>query len=535
MSYCENCGTELPAGARFCEECGVQVDSYNESVVSGPTKENNGCHDYRSSFIGNWRDKWANAAHTAGDNELGIILTDVNALATQLSCSTTDLSEIIGSYIASAANRGVNYHLLDLGCNGISDIDGKNVQATVNLLKTIVSIARPKYLLILGNEEIVNVTCWENQCADSDDKVIADLPYATLDTNSPWEGQCYDFSQVLRVGRIPSYTGECLSQFAAYFRNAQVGINSVNKIVSYGLSALVWEPASASQYNKIGDGKINTSPNVTLNNISSTIPQNANILFFNLHGSDQTEFWYGQKDTSYPEAFSPEAIKTLNGPYFLGVEACYGARYVGGLTPEDSIVLMAMENGCLALLGSSKIAYGPCTPPGTCADIIIGTFLKALCDGESAGDAYCEGMKNLMNSETPDDSTIKSLAEFSLYGDPSARTRKCITKPILSKSLTESSKEIYVPMPDIRQAVTTKLVDANNKAVIAFCNNSSKFKANHNFNIEDFLKDVEPKYYQVGQRNLYQAIYNKVVGEHKATIKVYFDEYGNVTKELFSK
>lgn len=134
MSYCENCGTELPAGARFCEECGVQVDSYNESVVSGPTKENNGCHDYRSSFIGNWRDKWANAAHAAGGNELGIILTDVNALATQLSCSTTDLSEIIGSYIASAANRGVNYHLLDLGSNGISDIDGKNVQATVNLL-----------------------------------------------------------------------------------------------------------------------------------------------------------------------------------------------------------------------------------------------------------------------------------------------------------------------------------------------------------------------------------------------------------------
>ena len=92
-----------------------------------------------------------------------------------------------------------------------------------------------------------------------------------------------------------------------------------------------------------------------------------------------------------------------------------------------------------------------------------------------------------------------------------------------------------MPMPDIRQAVTTKLVDASNKAVVAFCNNSSKFKANHNFNIEDFLKDVEPKYYQVGQRNLYQAIYNKVVGEHKATIKVYFDEYGNVTKELFSK
>lgn len=535
MPYCENCGAELSAGARFCEECGAEVDSYNESMCSRPSKNSNDNQTICSTFIGDWKEKWANAAQDAQSGELGIIMTDVGALATQLSCSATDLCETIDDYARSAAERGVHYHLLDLGCNGISGIDGKNVQATVNLLKTIVSIARPKYLLILGNEEIVNVTCWENQCADSDEDVSADLPYATLDMTSPWEGLRYDFSQVLRVGRIPSYSGERLSQFAAYFRNAQVGINSVNKIVSYGLSALVWEPASAVQYNKIGYGKINTSPNVTLDNVKTTLPQDANILFFNLHGSNQTEFWYGQKDTSYPEAFSPETIKTLNGPYFLGVEACYGARYVGGLTPEDSIVLMAMENGCLALLGSSKIAYGPCTPPGTCADIIIGTFLKALCDGESAGDAYCEGMKNLMNSETPDDSTIKTLAEFSLYGDPSARTRKCITKSILSKSLTESSKEIYVPMPDIRQAVTTKLVDASNKAVVAFCNNSSKFKANHNFNIEVFLKDVEPKYYQVGQRNLYQAIYNKVVGEHKATIKVYFDEYGNVTKELFSK
>lgn len=535
MPYCENCGAELSAGARFCEECGAEVDSYKESINFCLSKNGNGNQAFQSAFIGDWKEKWADAVQDAKSGEPGIIMTDVGALATQLSCSATDLCETIDDYARSAAERGVYYHLLDLGNNGVSNINGRDVSTTIRLIKTIVSVARPKYLFILGNEEIVNVTYWENQCRDSDEEVSGDLPYATLDTTSPWEGLRFDFLQVLRVGRIPSYSGESLPQFAAYFRNAKVGINSINKIVSYGLSALVWESASASQYNKIGGGKINTSPNVTLNNVSATIPQNTNILFFNLHGSDQTEYWYGQKDMNYPEAFSPETIKTLNGPYFLGVEACYGARYVGGLTPEDSIVLSAMANGCLALLGSSKIAYGPCTPPGTCADVIIGTFLKALCDGESAGDAYCEGMKCLMNSETPDDSTIKTLAEFSLYGDPSARTKKCITKSVLAKSLAETSKEIYVPMPDIRRSVTTKLVDTSNKAVAAFRNNSSKFKANANFNMDDFLKDVEPKYYKVGQDNLYQAVYNKVVGLHKATIKVYFDEYGNVTKELFSK
>ena len=204
MPYCENCGAELSAGARFCEECGAEVDSYNESMCSRPSKNSNDNQTICSTFIGDWKEKWANAAQDAQSGELGIIMTDVGALATQLSCSATDLCETIDDYARSAAERGVHYHLLDLGCNGISGIDGKNVQATVNLLKTIVSIARPKYLLILGNEEIVNVTCWENQCRDSDEDVSADLPYATLDMTSPWEGLRYDFSQVLRVGRIPS-------------------------------------------------------------------------------------------------------------------------------------------------------------------------------------------------------------------------------------------------------------------------------------------------------------------------------------------
>ena len=535
LPYCENCGAELSAGARFCEECGAEIDSNNEPVATNILKDGNDNLDYSSTFIGDWREKWTKAAQATNNDELGIILTDIKALATQLSCSNTDLSAAISSYTISAKERGVHYHLLDLGNNGISNIDGKNVQAMVNLLKTIVSFARPKYLLILGNEEIVNVNYWENKCADHDDEVAADLPYATLNTTSPWEGQKYDFSQVLRVGRIPSYRGERLAQFAIYFKNALAGINSINRIVPYGLSALVWEAASAAQYNRIACSKIDTSPSVTLENIKGTLPQDANILYFNLHGSDQTKFWYGQEGFSYPETFSPETIKSLKGPYFLGVEACYGARYTDGLTADDSIVLSAMQNGCLALLGSSKIAYGPCVPPANCADIVIGTFLKKICDGESAGDAYCEALTELMNSETPDDSTIKTLAEFSLYGDPSARTRKNIAKSILSKAIAGASKGIHVPMPNIRRTVNAKLVDADCKAVLAYRNNPAKFVANRNFNIADYLQDVEPKYYQVGQSNLYQAVYNKMIGLHKATIKVYFDENGNVKKELFSK
>ena len=122
MPYCENCGAELSAGARFCEECGAEVDSYNEAMICWVCNSGNGSQTICSTFIGDWKEKWANAAQDAKGGELGIIMTDVGALATQLSCSATDLCETIDDYARSAAERGVYYHLLDLDNNGISNI-----------------------------------------------------------------------------------------------------------------------------------------------------------------------------------------------------------------------------------------------------------------------------------------------------------------------------------------------------------------------------------------------------------------------------
>ena len=296
---------------------------------------------------------------------------------------------------------------------------------------------------------------WENECKDSDEQVLADLPYVTLDTNSPWNGQQYNFSQVLHTGRLPSFSGETLSEFVKYFETAST-YTSAPKTEPFGLSALVWQAASNAQYKEISKETTKTSPDITLETVKQVIPENANILYFNLHGRDKAKYWYGQKDCNYPEAFSPEAIAHVKGPYFLGVEACYGARYTQGLTANDSIVLTAMQNGCLALLGSSKIAYGPCVPPGTCADIIVGTFLKRSQEGLSAGDAYCAALSTLMSGECPNDTTIKTLAEFSLYGDPSIRLINSNQK----KSLSSFSKvyHISVPMPDVRRAVKNVLV-----------------------------------------------------------------------------
>lgn len=535
MPYCENCGNKLPEDACFCEECGARVSPAIKPLGGfSRGSESSSVEDSLSTFVGNWQSQWLQASLSVGSCELGIIMTDVSALANQLSCSPALLKNEIADYIGNAKTRGVHYHLLDIGDSGVHPVKSNDAFAIVDLLKQITNIACPKYLFILGNEEIVNVMSWKNECADSDELVLADLPYVTLDTNSPWNGQRYDFSQVLRTGRLPSYPGESLGEFVKYFATVS---NYAPKLdtETFGLSALVWKNASNAQYREISQSDVNTSPNITLNNVNQVMSQNANLLYFNLHGSEQTKYWYGQQESSYPETFSPEVVKLIKMPYFIGVEACYGARYTQGLTPGDSIVLSAMQNGCLALLGSSKIAYGPCVPPGTCADVIIGTFLKRSQEGTSAGDAYCAALSTLMSGKNLNDSTIKTLAEFSLYGDPSIRLTNSSQKKCIS-----SFNKIYhisIPMPDVRRAVKNVLIKQDCNAVKAFLPKLHQFQLDSKmvFDISAYLECVEPKYYKVGVGDLHQAIYEKTYGNRKSILKVYFDGQGNVKEHLLSK
>ncbi|SOD14157.1 zinc-ribbon domain-containing protein [Fibrobacter sp. UWB16] len=536
MPYCENCGHKLSDGANFCEECGAKVSlDLNPLDENSRDKESSFAEGSISTFLSNWQLQWLKASMSSGSSELGIIMTDVSALANQLSCSSSQLKSDIADYISKAKARNVHYHLLDIGNNGICSAKSNDVWTIVELLKQITSVACPKYLFILGNEEIINVMSWENECKDSDENVLADLPYVTLDTNSPWNGQQYDFSQVLRTGRLPSYLGESLDEFVKYFATSS-NYAPESKTKPFGLSAFVWQKASEAQYEKISQDEIEISPNITLVNVSQVIPQNVNLFYFNLHGSNQTEFWYGQQDFSYPETFSPEIVKQIKYPFFLGVEACYGARYTQGLAPKDSIVLTAMQNRCLAFLGSSRIAYGPCIPPGTCADIIVGTFLKKVQEGKSAGDAYCDALSALMSEKDADDSTIKTLAEFSLYGDPSIQL-VYDTQQKYAKGFNQTVSRIKIPMPDVYRAVKSVLIEKDCNVVKAFLPKLEQYqvKVKTSFDMSDYMQGIEPKYYKVGTNNLYQAVYEKSFGDWKSLMKIYFDGNGNIKKQLFSK
>ena len=403
--YCEQCGASLTPDSAFCEQCGTKVSGVEES---GRKPEKLYCFDgtddnYLLFTRIDWASKWEKLAKNAANYELGIILTDISALASQLQVQASEVEKVIRGYIAAAKDRGVEYCVLRLDKNSVRN-SIRDVESIVEMLRAVVDVSRPKYLFILGNEDIVEVATWDNEgdSSDPDFDVDSDFVYSVLDTTSPWEGQDFNLSEALRVGRLPTTENE-FSEFQAYLRNAATGIGSFEKKLAYGLSAKVWEEESQFEFDHIrddGGGVLETSPEVSVEDTMSGLSETgANLLFFNLHGSDVASYWLGQNDMTYTKAVLPIAFDEYPNPFFLGVEACYGARYIG-LPSNESILKTAMSNKCLAFLGSSRIAMGSCVPEDRCcADVLIGEFMKHISRGETAGDAHLRARGSLIDND----------------------------------------------------------------------------------------------------------------------------------------
>lgn len=525
--FCEQCGAKLEEGIRFCENCGTPVPAENY-------KENS---DSKSAFsffqfdTQNWKSEYQSFVNQ-NSFEKGIIVTNLNRLCGQLNCAQNQLLEKIIFYAKSRFEKGIYYSFLDMQNQNVVSSDSSNVENVVSVLKKICEVSKPKYIFILGNEDVIGVSEWKNESGDSDETVTSDLSYQTLNLCSPWNGHKYIFDKVLRVGRLPSYDGESFEKFVSYFKTDKNA--DFSDLKTYGLSALVWKNESDYEYKNISSLQTDSAPNVTIENVEKQISPESNVLFFNLHGSDQTKYWYGQEDFSYPEAFEPKNIDAISKPFVLGVEACYGAKFCGNQNENESIVLKAMQDGCVSFLGSSKIAYGTSNPPGSCADFVVGEFLRQICNGKSAGDSQVLGIKRLYE-ETEDfsDSEIKTLAEFSLFGDPSQSIYQHKAKTSIFNRSSFASRfqskvqGFHVDIPDIRQAVKLSLAQVDEKISAAI----NKYV----YEKYSSLNGVVPNTYKVGEKDLFQSVYQSQNAKVKQTVKIYFDRNGKISKELESK
>ncbi len=522
MKFCEECGAKLSEGARFCEQCGHEV-ALSEHSLNLSKDESLSEAFYYILPVSDFEKKLKFVKFNKCD--FGIIITRENAIISQIDSSKSILHTLLNGFVANALKRNVCYYYLNL-----DDILPHNsndsdllLKDTLAFIRKISNVAKPKYLFILGDDSVVPTAKWENKSKDSDEFVTGDYCYTSLDESSPWGSIQNNVEDLIRVGRLPSFDSETFSQFENYFKNLENF--SVSTVQHYALSALVWKAESDFEFKQVSTQNVDTSPSVTTSIVESRISPNSNLLYFNLHGSDKTKFWYGQDGGSYPEAFSPEVISKREVPYFLGVEACYGAKYGDGLSSKDSILLAAMSGKCLSFLGSSKIAYGTSIPNGSCADLIVGGYLKHISEGYSAGDAYVLGLKRLLTeSKFVSDAEIKTLAEFSLYGDPSVR----LTDNYKSLETTPSSK---IQMPNIRRATQMAISEVDEK----ISKSIDDYVFSKIFKEISVRAEIEKSTYRMAGLGINQRIYSLRNSLFSSFAKVYFNDNGEILKSLISK
>ena len=541
MAFCENCGNKLNEEDVFCENCGEKIISAKYNPVNADKDifdEWIICKSVFSLFQStDWKVDWKNTVSKSTELEFGIILTREKALLEELSGGTVQsLHDTILTFTRSCRQNGVSYYYLDLdNCTVTSNI-GNSCSHIIEILKKINFEAHPKYIFILGNEKIIDVMSWEDKTKDDDD-IESDFCYATLDQTSPWERKKYDFSNMFRVGRLPTYHNETFEEFKSYFDTISATASGFENKKSYGLSAFAWEKESVHEYSTFSREDVDVSPDITLANVNSRFSSDTNTYFFNLHGSDETEFWYGQKGGSYPQAVAPHVFNNISVPFVLAVEACYGARYTGGLTAQNSILLNAMTHKCISFLGSSRIAYGRPSPPGSCADDIVGEFLRQVSNGESVGDAFIAGMKKIVSSDkTLDDAEVKTIAEFNLYGDPSISINYSSQKSFNkhhSKILSKIHDRVRVSLPDIRTPVRMELTKVNAK--IEQIIDDFVFSTYFDGVYAKSSMNIQQKVFRLPELNLNQKVFTQKLDHFSQIIKVYFDDAGKIKKVYESK
>jgi hypothetical protein len=444
----------------------------------------------------------------------------------------------------------VNYFLLDLKDQQVLALNSIDVESVTSMLRGVYNVAVPDYLMIVGDTTVIPNADWYNECDDGDETVPSDLPYITLDTESPWDGAIYDFENITQVGRIPAKATNDFAEAICYFNNTKL-FTGYAYAKSFAYSALVWEPTSRVEFAHLHPTLI-TSPQYTSN--SQTARMNGytkleklsgeyNLVCFNLHGSDGSHVWYGQQGYTYPEAFEKSLLPSNNG-YMLLTEACYGARPLA----SASIVVDAIMNRCVAFVGSTRIAYGMTNGGVSCADVIARGFTAGVAKGMTAGKAFLSALTSLTSGYSIDEEEIKTLAEFALYGDPSVyllagSAQKSAKRSTAKLSNTKKDKALGVALMSCdgkgrtsKNVATMLSFSAEEQAHIQKMANIV-YQTGNDYVLKKFsaMSEVEPKVYKVIGREEYRAIYEKNDGEIKTVVKMHLDSKGNVKKVYNSK
>ena len=427
---CTNCGRKFLPSEAFCIDCGAAVEGSGSKSAS--TKEqseashNSGSKSPFMCFFSE-ADVSFPEERRPQTSEICLVLTNTELLRRQLSESFEDLESCIRLLVNSSFQQETRYLLLDLADTNLGLLGGSHdwrevVEILGRAAEKIKSrLAQPlQSIFIIGDQTIVPMALHGNPLGRDVD-VESDYCYSCLSADDPWQNLV---EPILAVGRLPAGETSGAELALSYFR-LRLALAHPTKSAhdSFGVGAEKWSGASKAAFGLFNGRSLHFAPPVSSEKVHKKIGPEVDLLYFNLHGSDERDVagWYGEsKGGEYVEALTPASLGSLAVANVVGVEACYGAKFCN-LPRETSCLLSALSNKTIAFMGASRIAYGPPEPPIGLADIMVGHFLANIANGNTAGEAHRTARLDLFEQAGDDGHARLTVLEFNLFGDPTYR------------------------------------------------------------------------------------------------------------------
>lgn len=374
----------------------------------------------------------------------GFILTDIERLASVLSCPQLELKDTIASYIASSSSY-IQWHLIDLADDLYGDADKSDWRAYASALNDyyygigLQGVCNSP-LFILGGHDIVPmpqvesplmgiggeylysdmVYCFNSDCCVRYEDLIAKIPrFAVgrlpltevwdIDSLSVYLNDCvyYAAAGMSIRGAVMTTTQSWLRASKEMMRD----IPTVSLDIDYVPlnEKMIVSPDLDTQYKDMYDGYVHEMKKV-------------DFLVCNLHGSDRDEipFFIGEdvERSQYTVATQPSMMEK-NSPYIFNTVACYGGRYIH-YNLDKSMLLSAMAYGTMLYCGSCEIALGGHDKEGN-SELMMKLYNIYLHKGLPAGMALLKAKQDYYrtcHNDDGDECAMFTILEFNLFGCP---------------------------------------------------------------------------------------------------------------------
>lgn len=443
--YCPQCGTKIDDEARFCPECGTGIEVESKFVLSENIK----------GFFGS-REKYAVNC---------IIFTNISLLSKELKTEPQAVKELLNSFIEIKKKAKILYTLIDVGDytyhkSGLFSSAKKvslNQKSTLwEYMEILMDVykhheTRPEYLFIIGSNNVIPMPSVKHYVANdkNDDSIDTDIlysyPYGSNMLPLLENQEIFKQEQLFNVGRLPFGSDSDINDLYSYLQRDVDYTFGIPFTQAYGQCDPNWKNVSTKVASLIlpfmrnFDGRladqyyynrIILSPMIDEGNVEQIFDTDSSLYFYNLHGGKAIKVRgyagapRGERCTRM--VLQPEHMRTAQQPNIVVCEACYGARFIA-LDKHHSMLLSSIHNNTMTFLGSSRVAWGCTDQENTTpqnarlsnADIMAFTFMWALTEGYSTGQAIFLARENVLKNSKPGNPiSALTVVEFNLFGDP---------------------------------------------------------------------------------------------------------------------